>query len=99
MKKTETDMLFYTAGIRYLDDEASFNGGGSLSNEDLAIPISIGLETKVKEWLTLRGSVQQEVLINKEEVNNSIGNSNETNNEHDTIVAADAGDGFCKPFV
>lgn len=91
LKKTESDLLFYTAGIRYLDDEASFNGGGNTTNEDLALPVSIGLETKVKEWLTLRGSVQQEILINKEEVGSSAGNDNETNNEDDTVVAAGAG--------
>jgi hypothetical protein len=91
LKASETDLLYYTIGLRYYDDEAKFDAGGNQSDEALALPLVLGLETKTKEWLTLRGSVRQEVLINKQEEKTAAGDSTETNNADDTVVAAGLG--------
>ena len=92
LKNTETDMLYYSLGLIYTDDEQKFSPGGtSATQEKLAIPVRIGVETKAREWMVLRGAVYQEVIINKDESKTTANNTTEQNNNDDTVVAAGVG--------
>lgn len=92
LKQTESDMLYYTFGLSHRDQEFKLNPASTTQTiEKLALPITIGLETKAKDWLVLRGSVTQEVIINKDETKSTAGNTTENNNADDTVVAAGIG--------
>lgn len=90
-KRTESDFLFGTFGLLYLDDKGDFQGGVSVEQDILALPVTIGLEKKAKTWLALRASVTQRVIINKNTTNNAANSETESNGEDDTVVAAGAG--------
>ncbi len=92
LKQTEGHFLYYSFGLSYRDQELKFSPGGlSMSIEKLALPIALGLETKAKEWLVFRGSIAQEVIINKDETKDTAGNTTENINADDTVVAAGVG--------
>ncbi|MCB0408185.1 MAG: hypothetical protein KDD34_08280, partial [Bdellovibrionales bacterium] len=92
LKKTDGHFLFYSAGLLYIDDSTDYdNSSAELTKDVLAIPIAIGLETQVKEWLSLRGSVTQNVILDKEDDKSAAGVNDDKNNMDDTTVAAGAG--------
>lgn len=99
LKKTETDMLYYSVGVILVDDEVKSNPAGTKNTtEKTALPVKIGVETKARDWMVLRGSVTQEVIINKDETKTG-GNTTEKNNTDDTVVAAGVGFIFNENFT
>lgn len=62
--------------------------GDETSSNDLTA--TIGLEFDAASWLTLRGSVAQEVLINNEETDPNAGSKVEKTEANTTVVAAGA---------
>lgn len=88
VKKEENSMAYYKAGISYSD--TSLDNGTETTTGTLAIPLTIGIEHAAKEWLTMRGSVTQNVIIDEQSNDNG---SEEQKNENfaDTTVAGGVG--------
>lgn len=78
--KSEKLNLFVDSGLLWTDGEV-----GTADIKALAIPVTLGVEAPVKEWLQLRASVAQRIILNKTEVGTS-----KSDNLQSTVVAAGA---------
>jgi hypothetical protein len=89
MKKEGTE-FFYGAGYQALNEN---NKTTSVKTDTTQMPVIIGLEADAASWLTLRGSITQNVLLGgtKTTQTNTI--------SHDTTVSAGAGVKFNKASI
>ncbi|MDD0852606.1 hypothetical protein HBN50_05835 [Halobacteriovorax sp. GB3] len=97
--KTETDYTAMTVGvghihevtstarvftdIAYATTETEVKGG--TKTETTALPLTVGFESDATSWLTLRGSVKQNVIINETKTD---GKKKSTNNTTDVAAGA-----------
>jgi len=80
-------MVFGLAGLFYEDGKSDFDVSGSDPEKQqyLAIPVGLGFESRMASWLKLRGSVTQNVLIDRDRYSNGTADI-ERNSEDDTVV-------------
>jgi hypothetical protein len=83
--------VFYTGGLSYanFDLDSDLNSQGVESEQKIErffIPIALGLETKLTDWMTLRGSVRQNLLIDQRKTTVT-----DRNSPNSTTVAAGLG--------
>ncbi len=79
--------FFYTPALEINNYKVKDNKGGSESkSERIRIPLTVGLESDVSEWLTLRTSVTQKVLIDQNKTTVT-----DNHNPNSTSVGAGAG--------
>ena len=74
--------------VAYNMSSSDIKDGNETSSNDLTA--TIGLEFDAASWLTLRGSVGQEVLINNEETDPAAGAKTKNTEANTTVVAAGA---------
>lgn len=87
MKKEGADFFY---GISY---EMGTTKVGTVKTDKSRLPVLIGIEADAASWLTLRGSVKQNVLVGSDK-------TTETDSApHDTTVAAGAGFKFNKAVL
>ena len=87
MKKEGADFFY---GISY---EMGTTKVGTVKTDSSRLPVLIGIEADAASWLTLRGSVKQNVLVGSDK-------TTETDSApHDTTVAAGAGFKFNKAVL
>ncbi len=85
-------LLFYSAGVRY--STGKFEEKIANSDTDLketSIPLTVGVEAQALDWLKLRGSVTQRVILNS--IEGFVGATavdNSTHPANTTVVAAGA---------
>lgn len=82
-------LLFASSGLGYGKFVADYDPVG-LANDEVGsvyLPVTIGLEAGLRDWLVLRGSVEQHVIIDKE-TSKSNTTDVETNGTDDTKVSA-----------
>ncbi len=70
--------------IAYVKSEIDWDDFGAVNEEDnsTTLPVTIGLEYDAASWLTLRGSISQNVFINEQEQNGekrTVANSTDVN--------------------
>ena len=53
----------------------------------LFLPVTMGIETNVKEWLTLRGSITQNVFFNSSKYTGGGATANNTNEDTTNVEA------------
>ena len=95
-KKHDKDgaMLFYSAGIEYLDGEQKEKeADASQDIKGTSIPLVIGVEGKATDWLMLRGSVSQNILLDNVE---GAADDKSSHPANTTVVAAGASFTFGK---
>ncbi len=81
-------LLFYSAGVKYSTgkfEEKLTNADADL--KETSIPLTVGVEAQALDWLKLRGSVSQRVILNSIE---STTLDNSTHPANTTVVAAGA---------
>ncbi|MEY4617509.1 MAG: hypothetical protein RJB66_2469 [Pseudomonadota bacterium] len=91
--KKEGTEFFYGASYLMKTNKATPTGGTETKTDGTYMPVIIGLEADAASWLTLRGSITQNVLLGGEK-------TTQTNTiSHDTTVAAGAGVKFNKASI
>jgi hypothetical protein len=92
MKDEEMMMAYYKAGILYSASAVKPDGGDEATEDILAIPVTIGMEVKMEEWLVFRGSVNQNVIVDQQVDDSGANDGKRTrNNIGDATVAAGVG--------
>ncbi|MCB0356921.1 MAG: hypothetical protein KDD40_07935 [Bdellovibrionales bacterium] len=88
----DTYFIFYSVGLAKGEQTIDYDPAAANDVEDsqMYLPIVIGGEAKVKEWLTLRASVKQNTIIDSDETKNGATDL-KTNNLDDTVIAAGLG--------
>ena len=93
--KSEGNEFFWGAGLAsttYKDSKADAVNGNDEKKSSLSLPLIIGVEANAASWLTLRGSVTQNVLIQNEKVQTTAATTTEfAPGENSTTFAAGAG--------
>ncbi len=88
-------MMFYTAGFRWMESKFDIeNATADAEQSTLSLPLALGIELDAKEWMKMRASVRQNVIVDtQKDKNNANATSRqiETSNTDDTVVAAGAG--------
>lgn len=92
--KSEGADFFY--GLSYKMDNLKM---GSDKFDKSTMPVIIGIETDAASWLTLRGSVKQNVLLGGVKSTVSATTKGTNSNDHDTKVAAGMGFKFTKSML
>lgn len=88
MAKAENTIFFHSIGFSYTKSEAKDSVSGNKNKtENFSFPLTIGLETEANSWMTLRGSVSQNVLISRTKT----GQDKDENHPNSTTVAAGTG--------
>ena len=72
-------------------DKDGTDVANNLKVDRTLLPITIGIETNVKEWLTLRGSISQNVVLNSFE---ATGGGQTANNTYQNTTNVEAGMGL-----
>ena len=87
--------VFYTIGLTQAEYTIDYDAVGVDDIEDkrMYMPVVIGGEAKVKEWLTLRASVKQNTILDERDYKDNANNL-KTSNLDDTVVAAGLGLNF-----
>lgn len=82
--------FFYGAAYQITNDKKDVNAAGAVKTDTTEMPVVIGVEADAASWLTLRGSVTQNVLLGGKKTTemNTI--------QHNTTVNAGAGIKFNK---
>lgn len=88
LKKTETSLVFVTVGLQFTDGGIDQAGAGTdYDLKTTAFPVVIGAEAKATDWMDLRASVSQTILLdNRETINGT--NEYKTDNVNTTTVGA-----------
>lgn len=85
-KKTEKLQVFASAGLSSSQVKTDFRATGLIGQErsSLTLPVTIGFESAVKDWLAIRGSVRQGVLIGSRKLTDGTTDVDQRN----TVVSA-----------
>ncbi|MGE0529384.1 MAG: hypothetical protein AB7G93_17045 [Bdellovibrionales bacterium] len=88
LRKQERNFVFGSAGIYWDDQKSDFEVDGATDKKQkyLALPVSLGLERILRDWLILRGSVTQNVLIHKDEFKDGTNDSKKENFDSTTVT-------------
>ncbi len=92
---SDSSMVF-VAGAYVTQTSKDKDGTDVVSNlkvDRTSLPITMGIETNVKEWLTLRGSISQNVVLNSSKSTGS-GQTASSTNQNTTNVEAGMGLNF-----
>ncbi|MCB0390821.1 MAG: hypothetical protein KDD58_06015 [Bdellovibrionales bacterium] len=91
----EDYFVFYTIGLTQAEYTVDYDqvAADDIEDKRMYLPIVIGGEAKVKEWLTLRASVKQNTMIDDVDYKDNV-NNKKTSNIDDTVVAAGLGLNF-----
>lgn len=88
--KNDNNEFFWGAGLT--SSETKDDKGTKVKDTSLKLPLIIGLEANAASWLTLRGSVTQNVLIQNEKSENATSTVSEASpGQNSTAFAAGAG--------
>ncbi len=101
IKKDATE-FFYGIGLAYSSEKEKATAGFENTIKQTHMPLIIGLEAEANSWLTLRGSVTQNLLLvdsSKDETAPSTTNSETSPGLNTTTLAAGAGLKFNKVSV
>ncbi len=92
--KSEGADFFYGLGYMMTNEKQ-----GSNKNDKTEMPVIIGVETDAASWLTLRGSVTQNLLLGGEKDTTGATTTGVDSLPHDTTVAAGMGFKFTKSML
>ncbi len=101
IKKDATE-FFYGAGLTYSSAKESATAGAERTIKETHMPLIIGLEAEANSWLTLRGSVTQNLLLvdsSKDETAPATTTTDSNPGLNSTTLAAGAGLKFNKVVV
>ena len=90
---SDSSMVFVAGAyaMQTSKDKDGSDVGRNLKVDSTSLPITMGIETKVKEWLTLRGSITQNVVLNSSK---STGGGATANNTGQDTTNVEAGMGL-----
>ena len=90
--KNDGNEFFWGAGLASSNSKDSVTGASPEKESSLSLPFIIGMEANAASWLTLRGSVTQNVLIQNEKSESATATLSETSpGLNSTAFAAGAG--------
>lgn len=92
--------VFYTVGITQAKQTKDYDtvSANDVEESQMYLPLAIGAEAQVKDWLTLRASVKQNTLIDNTELKNAATDL-KTSNLDDTVISAGLGLHFGKVTI
>lgn len=93
MKKEGAD-FFYGFAYRMMNQKA-----GDVKTQETTMPFILGIEADAASWLTLRGSVTQNVLLGGEKVTGNATPTGMDSVDHNTTVNAGMGFKFTKSVI
>jgi hypothetical protein len=99
--KKDANEFFYGIGLTYSSEKEKANSAAEQTIKQTHLPLIIGLEAEANSWLTLRGSVTQNLLLVDSSKDETTGTTNSETNPglNTTTLAAGAGLKFNKVSV
>lgn len=87
---SSTARLFSDVAFRMTDEEKKVTSAATVERKNTRLPLTFGFESDATSWLTLRGSLSQNIILGSTEGNlaNSALNSKSVTNTNSTSVAA-----------